>query len=361
MGRRIASASTADDAVERLAGCGLPSDVAGQVWSFIEEEVCKPLAPRAVLVGGSRGQRLDNRYSDIDLVALVGPTVTGDVVAATFDGRDINVTAVTDRELDQHAARLRQPGVPAEGAVDVAHGIASNVRRVLDLTDSVVVFGDEAVAQAREMLSRERLARLLVESLAVFVGKDFRDAAGAAASGDWATSAGSAAIAIERATEARLASVGDCYVSRKFLNRRLERVDRPLAELVGRAQAQLASTRGHCEPVVTRNLYLAAALMASALFEAPFAATSRVVRRGPRRSPYHSIARFVDGYAIVGASDHAVTQASAEAWLAHDGRPRAAAVSELAARWGREPAKVGPFFDAVTRDLGAAGLIHDSA
>ncbi|HEU0132426.1 MAG TPA: nucleotidyltransferase domain-containing protein [Mycobacteriales bacterium] len=341
-----------------LTGYGLDAVVAEALVAYLPRLV-EETAATGIVLGGSRAFGLGNRYSDIDLVALLDRAPDRPVVPPPIADHSVHVSGMTPADVAAVADRFRIEHLPATSLTPTASRLVQSTRTFLELTDGPVLHGAEAVAAVRAGLPRDGVGALVVESHAALQGGVHRDAAGALASGDWATAVEATLIALDYAVQAAVAVHDDLYVPRKFLARRAQRHDAALFATFTGTRAELVSAGASGDTAadaVSRTLRRAAGISAGALLgwhpPDPVAAPGSLVR-----SAWHCVARYTDGYLITGATDNPVTRAGAEVWLAHDGRATGDVVALLTERWQRPVDTVRAVVEAAAGQLAVAGLL----
>ena len=214
-------------------------------------------------------------------------------------------------ELEPVVDLFTMTALPADSVAISAEVIASNQRKVTEFLRGTYVRTSPAVEDLRARLDPANVDGLCAAAAAVIGSLSVRDAAGAARSGDWLTAETAAEIALEWALDAALSAAGDPYRSRKFLARRLSRIE-TLAPLLD----DLNRHAGARETLLAANGIQAAALLATGpVWE------REVTGDGPARSPYVTLLASEAGLMLSGGTDVKVPRPAAVLWLLADGRP----------------------------------------
>ncbi|MEV6690286.1 nucleotidyltransferase domain-containing protein [Micromonospora sp. NPDC051196] len=302
--------------------------------------------------------------------------LTGSIAAGLgHEQSDIDVMLITDQPGQVHELNYNRGG----RRIDLLPFALKDFRRVIDLTSAFratrqdrhqvmldhvtamraarVATGEllwaDATAQAElDRIDLVALARMLMVRAAIEAATYTEDAVGCMAIGDWYTALDAAQLALRKACDSVLTAGQDFYISDKFLFRRLARL--PQAKSVFddvwslvQASPSPATDPKACAATVQNRLLLAGYLVGRALLDGwtgdlPDLTYSPPSAEGPRRSPEFSLMRFADAIALAGPNvGFEVSEPTARLWLALNGRPRAAAIADLAQMFGLD-AEAGP-------------------
>jgi hypothetical protein len=345
--------------VEHLTALGLDAESATAAWEFVRslDSLGRPLA---VLLGGSIAAGLSNAGSDVDFVLVLPQSPPpGTALGGAAGRRAVNVSVFTEPDLHGLVTQFSQSHLPAGLISDASIAVVQRIRALADVTGGTVLAGKSFVRNVRTRFVADTVRNLVVEAFAFRQGNVHADAGGAAESHDWSTAIASAELAIDAAAEATLARAGDFYPARKFLPRRLKRLDPAVARSVARMRVRLArAASGDRNPAVDvmHALAFATDLSAAALLDWQPSPRSRDAS-ARLRSPGHCVAQSDAGFLITGRGHYPVSRAVAETWLAHDGRGDAAVVRLLSRRWGRDAPTVSRYVEKVAGELEEAGLL----
>jgi hypothetical protein len=250
--------------------------------------------------------------------------------------------------------------LPDASASVAAEVVVSTHRRVTELLRGRYVRSTPRFDALRARLDPARVDALSSAAAATIGSLSVRDAAGAARSGDWLTAAAAAEMALEYALDAALLAAGDPYRSRKFLPRRLARVEAlaPCLDDVRRLAALPAGDDAALERRTRETLLVANGLQAATLLKAGRVWTAGDRGDGPRRSPYVTLVATDAMLRLAGAQECALLRPAAVLWLLADGRPEAELARRFAELTGLGADDVTSFVATTLAGLADAGAVE---
>lgn len=328
----------------------------------------------AALVSGSQAAGLAHGRSDLDVIVVVADEDRGcRTLPRRYRGQSVDSLTLTIGDVQRHLG--------TQGAREAARDLDRSLYALADypgwLTLVRLAIGQVVLAttpSVRALLAsveRDPVWRSLMVHGALCLATFAEDVKGAVECGDLATALAAAEEAVRCGVDISLAALGDVYIGRKYLARRMAR-HRSLAYLLERDDLfGLPPTRcgdDEVHRIIRQRLLVAGHLAGHCLaggWHRPIPTVTPFTpgRAGPVRDPYLTPIRWPAGLGLMTGVDvvRTVSQEEAVLWSLLDGRPSGAVKAEFARLTGRAAADADDFVPGTVEDWRSAGLLLDPA
>lgn len=327
----------------------------------------------AALVGGSRAVGLAHGRSDLDVIVVVAADEDrgrARTLPQRYQGLTVDTVTLTMADVRRYLG--------AQEAREAARVLDRTLYALADYGGWMVVVNlavahlilatSPSVRTLLTSMDRDAVRRSLMVHGALCLATFAEDVKGAVECGDLATALAAAEEAVRCGIDISLAGLGDIYIGRKYLPRRMARHESLAGllerdDLFGRPPAQCADDE--VNRIIRRRLLLAGHLAGQSLtggWQRPVRTVPRFApgEAGPIRDPYITPVRWPAGFGLMTGVDvvRQVSEEEAVLWNLLDGRPFDALRAEFARLTGRAAADADGFVRRTVQDWQSAGLLH---
>lgn len=285
---------------------------------------------RLAFVGGSLAAGLGHGMSDVDLYVAAEPGTELPNRAYREAGHVVQINPLSTAKLEQIGAVCAEFTAGRTDRWQVLLSDAELQPSIRYAIGTVLIERDSGLPPTAQALLTVR--HILMTRWAYDVAGFGEDALGALQVGDELTALQASSIAIECALECVLPSVGDVYLGRKFLLRRVARNQalRPVLPEIWDGLRLPEAPPGVDETtrIVTRRMLFAGHLVVNALLDGWDAPAQRIPEYpghwqdgGPTRVPWVVPVRLADSWGMAGPdAGYRVKEGTVRLWRELDGR-----------------------------------------
>jgi hypothetical protein len=280
--------------------------------------------PALAFFSGSIAAGLGHVTSDLDIHVVLGDAAKLPRSTYMLNDCRIQITYVDEQlflgvsELCREFVATKADRTQAELSPDILWNISRTA-------SSELVSGSKHMTAAYRAVRRSVARKILLVNFARPVGNLTQDSFGFLEIGDIPSAYAASVLALRNATEALLAGFGDLYAVEKFAIARLARSQSAdICDFLWKSV--YAGALQPTESTVRNNLWAANSLASSALLtgwdvDMKSKPSTQPVGGGPVRSPFWSLLRFSDCFALAGPNASLrISEAVARMWNSLDGR-----------------------------------------